>query len=243
MGRLFIVGIGPGSAEYMTGQARAAIDSAEVVCGYTGYIDLVRASWPDKRYIATPMRQELDRCRAALEIAQNGGAVAMICSGDAGVYGMAAPIFELSGGYPDAEIEIVPGITAALSGSAVLGAPLGHDFCVISLSDLLTPWEVIEKRLKAAAMGDFVTVLYNPGSKKRTDCLRLACEAMLQNGKRPDTVCGAVRNIGRAGQESSIMTLDELKHYKADMFTTIFVGNASTFAENGRIITPRGYKR
>ena len=243
MGRLFIVGIGSGSTEYMTEQARAAIDSAEVICGYTGYIDLVRENWPDKRYLATPMRQELDRCRAALEIAQNGGTVAMICSGDAGVYGMAAPILELCGDYPDAEIEIVAGVTAALSGSAVLGAPLGHDFCVISLSDLLTPWEVIEKRLNAAAMGDFVTVLYNPGSKKRTECLRLACETMLQGGKRPDTVCGVARNIGRAGQDSRIMSLEELKDYKADMFTTIFVGNNSTYAENGRIITPRGYKR
>lgn len=241
MGQLFIVGIGPGSSEYMTEQARAAIDAAETICGYTGYIDLIRGIWPDKRYIATPMRQELDRCRAALEIADGGGTAAMICSGDAGVYGMAAPILELCGGYPNAEIEIVPGITAALSGSAVLGAPLGHDFCVISLSDLLTPWDVIEKRLKAAAMGDFVTVLYNPGSKKRTDCLRLACDTMLHGGKRPDTVCGVVRNIGRAGQDDRIMTLKELKDYRADMFTTIFVGNTTTYAENGRIITPRGY--
>ena len=243
MGQLFVVGIGPGSPEYMTEQARAALDTAEVLCGYTTYIELIRPYYHDKRYISTPMTRELDRCRAALAIADGGGSAALVCSGDAEVYGMAAPVLELAAEYPNAEIEIVPGITAALSGGAALGAPLGHDFCVISLSDLLTPWEIIEKRLRAAAVGDFVTVLYNPGSKKRTECLRRACEIMLDCGKNQNTACAWVRNIGRAGEESGTLTLSELKSFTADMFTTVFIGNESTFVENGRLITPRGYKK
>ena len=169
-------------------------------------------------------------------------AVAMVCSGDAGVYGMASPVLELAGEYPEVDVEVVAGVTAALSGGAVLGAPLGHDFCVISLSDLLTPWEVIEKRLESAAEGDFAICLYNPSSKKRKDHLRRACEILLKT-RSGDTVCGWVRNIGREGQEHRILTLEQLQNAEVDMFTTVFIGSSRTRCVEGRMVTPRGYEK
>lgn len=140
-------------------------------------------------------------------------------------------------------MEIVPGLTAALSGGAVLGAPLAHDFCVISLSDRLTPWEVIEKRLAYAAMGDFCVALYNPSSKGRPDYLARAVCILLENGKSADTVCGIVRNIGRKGQTARILTLAQLENTAVDMFTTVYIGNAATKQLGGRMVTPRGYRR
>lgn len=148
MSNIVVVGIGPGDAAFLTQQARSAMEQADVLCGYTVYIDLVAPLFPEKETYSTPMKKEVDRCRWALETAQRGKTVAMVCSGDAGVYGMAGLMLELGADFPDVEVEIVPGVTAALSGAAVLGAPLGHDFCVISLSDLLTPWERIETRLR-----------------------------------------------------------------------------------------------
>ena len=189
------------------------------------------------------MTQELDRCRWALEKARTGKRVALVCSGDAGVYGMASPLLELAPDYPDVAVEIVPGLTAALSGGAVLGAPLAHDFCVISLSDRLTPWEVIEKRLACAAMGDFCVALYNPSSKGRPDYLARAVCILLESGKSADTVCGIVRNIGREGQTARILTLAQLKDTAVDMFTTVYIGNAATKQLGGRMVTPRGYRR
>ena len=241
MNKVYAVGIGPGGANYMTEQALAAIAAADVICGYTVYIDLIRESFPGKQFFTTPMRQELERCRAALEMAAGGQTAALVCGGDAGVYGMASPLLELAVDYPDVEIEIVPGVTAALSGAAVLGAPLGHDFCVISLSDLLTPWPVIEKRLRAAAEGDFSVCLYNPGSHKRTDYLKKACDILMDAGKSPRTQCGWARNIGRPGQESRTLTLKELREVRADMFTTVFIGSGGTGLKNGWLVTPRGY--
>ena len=185
--KLYIVGLGPGGEGFMTAQARAALEAAEVLCGYTVYIDLVAHLFPEKETYTTPMRRELDRC---LETAAGGRTVALVCSGDAGVYGMAGPALQLAAQWPDVEIEVVAGVTAALSGGAVLGAPLAHDFCVISLSDLLTPWEVIENRLRCAAMGDFSICLYNPASHKRKDYLQKACDILLAAGKDPETVCG-----------------------------------------------------
>ena len=167
----------------------------------------------------------------------------MVCSGDAGVYGMASPVLELAQDYPDVAVEVVPGLTAALSGGAVLGAPLAHDFCVLSLSDRLTPWEVIEKRLACAAQGDFALALYNPSSKGRPDYLRRAVDILLAHGKAPDTLCGWVRNIGREGQEKQLLPLSQLRDTEVDMFTTVFVGNAATRALSGRMVTPRGYRR
>ena len=164
----------------------------------------------------------------------------MICSGDAGVYGMAGLMNEVGVIYPEVELESVPGVTAALGGAAVLGAPLIHDFCLISLSDLLTPWEKIEARLLGASQADFVICLYNPSSRRRHDYLQKACDLMMQY-KSPETVCGTVANIGREGEEYHLMTLKELRDTKADMFTTVFVGNSQTKEINGKMVTPRGY--
>ena len=239
---VYVVGLGPGDAQLLTAQARAALQSAEVLCGYTVYVELVRPLFPEKEVYATGMTREIDRCRWALETAQRGKTVALVCSGDAGVYGMASPLLELAAQYPGVQVEIVPGLTAALSGAAVLGAPLVHDFCVISLSDRLTPWAVIEKRLACAAAGDFCVALYNPSSKGRADYLKKAVQILRANGKAPETVCGLVRNIGREGQTARLLTLAELEDTAVDMFTTVFVGNAATQILHGRMVTPRGYR-
>ena len=236
MGKVYVVGLGPGGEQYLTAEARTALDAAEVLCGYTVYVDLVAPLYPGKETYTTPMKQELDRCRWALETANRGRTVAMVCSGDAGVYGMAGPVLELAADYPEVEVEVVAGVTAALSGGAVLGAPLGHDFCVISLSDLLTPWEVIEKRLTCAAEADFAVCLYNPSSEKRKDHLRRACEILLRS-RGGDTVCG------RQGQEHRLLTLDRLQDAEVDMFTTVFVGSSRTRCVEGRMVTPRGYEK
>ena len=240
--KLYIVGLGPGGEGFMTAQARAALEAAEVLCGYTVYIDLVAHLFPEKETYTTPMRRELDRCRWALETAAGGRTVALVCSGDAGVYGMAGPALQLAAQWPDVEIEVVAGVTAALSGGAVLGAPLAHDFCVISLSDLLTPWEVIENRLRCAAMGDFSICLYNPASHKRKDYLQKACDILLAAGKDPETVCGYVRNIGRDGEEGKMVSLAQLRGAALDMFTTVFIGSSATQAVSGWMVTPRGYE-
>ena len=240
---VFVVGLGPGDPRFLTAQAQSALTQAEVLCGYTVYLDLVRPYFPDKLYYSTGMTKEIDRCRWALDTARAGRDVALVCSGDAGVYGMASPLLELAPDYPDVAVEVVPGLTAALSGGAVLGAPLAHDFCVISLSDRLTPWEVIEKRLACAAMGDFCVALYNPSSKGRPDYLAKAVCILLENGKSADTVCGIVRNIGREGQTARILTLAQLESTTVDMFTTVYIGNAATKQLGGRMVTPRGYRR
>lgn len=241
MNKVYVVGIGPGGSEQITPQVRAAMDRADVLCGYTVYLELVRELYPNKETYATPMRQELDRCRWALETAQSGRTVALLCSGDPGVYGMASPLLELVPEFPEVDVEIVPGVTAALSGAALLGAPLGHDFCVISLSDLLTPWEVIQQRLECAARGDFAICLYNPASKKRVDYLKRACDILLRD-KSPDTVCGWARNIDREGQKRKILTLAQLRDERLDMFTTVFIGSSATQEVNGWMVTPRGYR-
>ena len=243
MNKVYVVGVGPGGAEFMTAQARAALEQAGVLCGYTTYIELVRGLYPDKETCAPPMRQELERCRRTLETARSGKTVALVCSGDAGVYGMAGPLLELAPEFPEVEVEIVPGVTAALSGAALLGAPLGHDFCVVSLSDLLTPWEVIENRLRCAAAGDFSMAIYNPASHKRPDYLRRACDILLDAGMSPDTVCGYVRNTGRAGEEAHVTTLAQLRDAPLDMFCTAFIGSSSTLADHGRMIAPRGHEK
>lgn len=240
MNKLFLVGLGPGDPQGMTETAKAALEQAEVLCGYTVYLDLVKGQFPEKETYTTPMTRELERCQWAVNRAAQGKIVAMLCSGDAGVYGMAGPVLELAEGK-NVEIEVVPGVTAAISGAAVLGAPLMHDFCVISLSDLLTPWETIARRLRCAAAGDFSIVLYNPRSKKRPEHLRRACQILLEE-KSPDTVCGWVRNIGRAGQTHGVVTLGELGRMELDMFTTVFIGASSTKVIDGRMVTPRGYR-
>ena len=242
MGKLFVVGIGPGDPSQLTGEARMALQGADLICGYTAYVELIAPLYPEKETYTSGMLREIDRCRHALAAAQSGKTVAMVCSGDAGVYGMAAPILELLPEYPDVETRIVAGVTAALSGAAALGAPLGHDFCVISLSDLLTPWEVIEKRLRCAGEGDFAIALYNPSSKRRADHLRRACDILLES-RRADTLCGVVRNIGRDGQKKRLLTLAELRETEVDMVTTVFIGSSATKAVGGYMVTPRGYRR
>lgn len=224
----------------MTRRAMQALESAQIIAGYGVYADLIRPLFPDKEYLVTPMRREADRCRMAIDAALQGKIVAMISSGDAGVYGMAGLLCEMAEGL-SVDIEIIPGVTAALSGAAVLGAPLGHDFAVISLSDLLTPWEKIEARLSLAAQADLCIALYNPSSIKRADYLQRACDTLLRF-LSSDTVCGAVRNIAREGQNMQVMSLAALRDYKADMFTTVFIGNTQTRVIDGRMITPRGYR-
>ncbi len=239
--KLYVIGIGPGGADQMTPRARAAIEASDIIAGYTTYIDLVRPLIGDREILQTPMKQEIDRCTRARDAALTGKTVAMICSGDAGVYGMAGLMHEVCAEYPQIDIEVVPGITAACAGAAVLGAPLIHDFAVISLSDLLTPWEKIEKRLDLAAQADFCICLYNPSSKKRADYLQKACDIMLKS-KSPDTPCGYVQNIGRDGERGTVCTLAELRDTSVDMFTTVFVGNSQTRVIGGKLVTPRGYE-
>ena len=226
--KLYVIGFGPGNKEGMTLEAERALQESDLIVGYTVYVELLKEMFPCKEFASTAMKQEKGRVIFALEQADSGKIVSLVCSGDSSVYG-------------NTDIEIVAGVTAALSGGAVLGAPLTHDFAVISLSDLLTPWEKIEKRLACAAMGDFTTAIYNPSSKKRADYLAKACDITLKY-KSPETVCGYVRNISRIGMESGVMTLAELRDFKADMFTTVFIGNSETKNINGKMVTPRGYK-
>ncbi len=225
----------------MTVAAADILRKCEVIVGYTVYVDLLREHFTDKAFLTTAMRQETERCRMAFEEAQKGKLTAVVCSGDAGIYGMAGLMLELSEIYPETQIEVVPGVTAALGGGAVLGAPLGHDCAFISLSDLLTPWEIIEKRLISAAEADFAVCLYNPSSRKRKDYLQKACQVMLK-AKSPDTVCGLVKNIARSGEEMKVLTLRELADTPADMFVTVFIGNSDTKVIRGRMVTPRGYR-
>jgi precorrin-3B C17-methyltransferase len=235
-----VVGLGPGGADGMTVRAKNVLNASDVIVGYTVYIDLVRADFPEKEFLSTPMRKEVDRVRLALETAAQGKTVALICSGDAGVYGMSGLCEELLPQYPGVELETVPGVSAVLSGAAILGAPLMHDFAVISLSDLLTPWEKIEKRLLAAAEADFVICLYNPSSHKRHDYLSRACDLVLRFAS-PETVCGIARNIGREGEQTQVLTLKELRDTEVDMFSTVFIGNSQTKIIDGKMVTPRGY--
>ncbi len=237
--------MGPGRESMMTQQALEALDAADVIVGYTVYLDLLGERFAGKELLSTPMKQETERCRLAFAEAAKGRSVAMVCSGDAGIYGMASLMFEIREELRDdaagIDIDVIPGITAASSGAAVLGAPLNHDFCVISLSDLLTPWELIEKRLRAAAEGDFAIAIYNPSSKKRHDHLRKACDILLETAE-PERACGYVRSIGRDGEEFRACTLAELRDTEVDMFTTVFIGNSQSRIIDGRLITPRGYR-
>ena len=241
MNKIQVIGIGPGAYEQMTIKAAGALAGCDTIIGYTVYVDLVKEHFADKEFLTTPMKKEVERCELAFQEAEKGKTVAMICSGDAGVYGMAGLMYEVGEKHPHVELEIIPGVTAATGGAAVLGAPLIHDFCLISLSDLLTPWEKIEKRLKAAADADFVICLYNPSSKKRWDYLQKACDLVLEY-KSPDCVCGTVENIGREGEAMHVMKLAELRDTRVDMFTTVFIGNSQTKIVNGKMVTPRGYR-
>ena len=241
MGKLIIAGLGPGDRNSMTIAVDKALQDADCIIGYTVYVDLVRAYYPGKEYITSPMTRETERCRTALELACQGKNVVLICSGDSGIYGMAALVYELRGETDIPAIEVLPGITAACSGGALLGAPLTHDFAVISLSDRLTPWEKITARLSAAAQADLSIVLYNPASKGRPDHLSHACDILLQF-LPADRPCGVAHAVGREGESCQILTLGELREFQADMFCTVFIGNNMTKVINGKLITPRGYR-
>ena len=241
MSKVIVVGIGPGNYENMTVRADRALQSADVIVGYHVYVDLVKERYPDKEFLTTPMTRETQRCQMALDIAGEGKNVAMVCSGDSGIYGMAALMYELRGEKTEPEVEVIPGLTAACSGAALLGAPLTHDFAVISLSDRLTPWDKIEKRLTCAAQADLSIVLYNPASHGRPDHLRRACDILLQV-LPADRLCGIARMIGREGEDRRILTLGELRDAEVDMFCTVFIGNAMTREISGNMVTPRGYR-
>lgn len=241
MNQIYIVGMGPGKEDMMTGQALRILERAEVIVGYTVYLNLLSERFQGKELLSTPMRQEKERCELCFAEAMKGKRVALVCSGDAGIYGMASLMYEIGKDYPDIALSVIPGITAASSGAAVLGAPINHDFCAISLSDLLTPWETIERRLRAAADGDFVIVLYNPSSHKRKDYLKRACDILLCSidGAR---ACGYVENTGREGTKAVTCTLLELREKEVNMFTTVFIGNAATEIIGGKLVTRRGYR-
>ena len=239
---IYVVGFGPGDKQFMTMQAVEIIEQADLIVGYTTYTDILKAQFPDKKYLSTPMRKETDRCRLAVEKALEGNTVAMVSSGDSGIYGMAGIMLEITDEMQaDVEIVTVPGITAASTAASVLGAPLMHDLSLISLSDLMTPLELIFKRVDAAASADFVISLYNPKSRKRVDYLEKAADIIMKYRDK-GTPVGIVRNAGRPDQKAWLTTLSELKNEPVDMFCVVIVGNSQTYIKNNRMITPRGYK-
>lgn len=240
---IWIVGFGPGDRRHMTIEALEAMQSADVIVGYSAYTALMRPLFPDKEYVETGMRGEVKRCEEAVSLAESGKNVALICSGDAGVYGMAGLLLEIlerRGRAEEIDVAVVAGVTAALAGAALLGAPLGHDLAFISLSDLLTPWELIEKRLLAAGEADFCIALYNPSSRGRKDHLRKAGDLLLQV-KSGDTPCGIADRIGREGERARILTLRELPDAETDMQSVVLIGNSGTRRIGNYLVTERGY--
>uniref|UniRef100_UPI000D3A3D95 precorrin-3B C(17)-methyltransferase n=1 Tax=Klebsiella pneumoniae TaxID=573 RepID=UPI000D3A3D95 len=237
---LSVIGIGPGSQAMMTMEAVEALQAAEIVVGYKTYTHLVKAFTGDKQVIKTGMCKEIERCQAAIELAQAGHNVALISSGDAGIYGMAGLVLELVNKQQlDIEVRLIPGMTASIAAASLLGAPLMHDFCHISLSDLLTPWPVIEKRIVAAGEADFVICFYNPRSRGREGHLARAF-ALLAASKSADTPVGVVKSAGRKKQEKWLTTLGEMDFAPVDMTRLVIVGNKATYIDNGLMITPRG---
>ena len=241
MGKLYVVGFGPGGYEHMTAKCIQVIEKADVITGYTTYVNILKEYFPDKHYLATPMMQEVKRCRMAVEEAPKDQVVAMVSSGDSGIYGMAGIIYQIAEEMKaDIKIETVPGVTAASAAASVLGAPLMHDFAVISLSDLMTPLDLIRKRVDCAGQGDLIVCLYNPKSKKRTTYVEQAADILLRY-RSPETPVGIVRNAGRKDESSQITTLEHLKDAEIDMFSVVIIGNSQTYISNERMITPRGY--
>ncbi len=230
--------MGPGGAEYITPRAQAALEEAEVVIGYKTYLGFIKENLADKQVIGSGMRKEIDRARQAVEIARQGQVVAVVSSGDPGIYGMAGIILELA--PKDLQVEVIPGVTAATSAAAVLGAPLMHDFAVISLSDLLTPWDTIARRIEAAAHADFIIVLYNPRSRGRETQIIQARNLILTH-RRPETPVGIVRNAKRSGEQKVITTLQGMLEEEIDMFSTVVIGNSQTRVLHNLMVTPRGY--
>lgn len=245
MKKIVIAGLGPGSPEDMTPAVIEAVKEADFVVGYKYYFQFIRPYLkPQCECVDTGMKQERERARQAFMLAEQGNTVVVISSGDAGIYGMAPLIFEMKKTRDaDMQIEVLPGISAFQKAASLLGAPIGHDLCIISLSDLMTPWEVIERRIRAAAIGDFVTAVYNPKSHGRYWQLYRLREVFLQEGRSPQTPVGYVRQAGREGQEVRLTTLAALDPEDIDMFTVLIIGNSQSYIWADRFITPRGYYR
>ncbi|WP_053956641.1 precorrin-3B C(17)-methyltransferase [Inediibacterium massiliense] len=240
-GKIYVVGLGPGSYEHMSDRAKKAIEDSQVIVGYKTYIDLIKDLLNEKEVIDSGMRKEVERCNITLDEALKGKNVCIISSGDAGIYGMAGIMLEVVHERDEeVEVEVVPGITAANAAASSLGAPIMHDSAVISLSDLLTDWELIKKRIECASMGDFIISIYNPKSKGRIHQIEEAREIMLKY-KSPSTPVGIVRNAKREEEEIFITDLEHMLSYPIDMLTVVIIGNQKTYVKNGKMITPRGY--
>lgn len=239
MGKIYVVGLGPGNKENMTFRAYDVLKNSDIIIGYKTYIDLIEGMFPDKKIIKSYMKKEVARCEETLKLALEGNIISLISSGDAGVYGMAGLMLEIAG--DQVEVEIVPGITSANASASLGGAPIVHDSVNISLSNLLTDWELIKKRIDLASQGDFVITLYNPKSSGRSELINEARDIMLKH-KRKDTPVLIARNVGREGENYDITTLDKMLDYEINMFSTVIIGNSNTKVVNNKMITPRGYK-
>jgi len=237
-GKIYVVGIGPGKKADMTFRAYEAMEKSDIIVGYKTYMDLIKEYYPGKEMKNSQMTKEVDRCIDVLKLAKEGKNVALISSGDAGVYGMAGIMLEIADG--EVEVEIIPGVTATNAAAAIVGAPVMHDYVTISLSNLLTDWELIKKRLELAAQGDFVVSIYNPKSRGRVTQIEEAREIMLKY-KPKTTPVAIVRNAGREEEEHVVTTLDEMLNHEINMLTIVIIGNANTFIKDGKMITPRGY--
>lgn len=237
MGKLYVIGIGPGGLEHMTLKAKEAIEKSDVIVGYTKYIDMIKPLIEDKEVFMTGMRGEEARCKEALRLSKDKD-VALVSTGDSGIYGMAGLILELR---EDEDVEVIPGLTASSAAGSVIGAPLMHDNCNISLSDLMTPYELIKKRVKMAADGDFIISLYNPRSKGRANYLR-ECIDIIREFRDDNTPVAVVRHALREGQEVKLFNIGNFDDTVVDMFSIVIVGNSQSYIKDGKFITPRGYK-
>ncbi|WP_159517241.1 precorrin-3B C(17)-methyltransferase [Sunxiuqinia indica] len=241
-GKIILVGTGPGDKDYICPRAMQALEQSDIIAGYKTYIELIKSLFPDKQFVSSGMKKEVDRCVEVLELAEAGNVVSLISSGDAGIYGMAGIMLEIvAERQSEVSVDIIPGISAATSAASLLGAPLMNDFVTLSLSDLLTPWELIQKRIRAAGEGDFAVALYNPRSKTRIKQLDTAIDILLEYQK-PQTPVGIVKQAMREGQQVVLTTLGELKNADVDMLTTVIIGNSQTQVINGKMITIRGYR-
>ena len=236
MGKLYVIGIGPGGLDHMTLRAKEAIDECNIVVGYNKYIDMIKPLVENKELFSTGMRGEEARCKKALELSKDN-TVALISTGDSGIYGMAGLILQMQN---DEVVEVIPGVTASSAAGSVIGAPLMHDNCNISLSDLMTPYDLIKKRVRNAADSDMIISLYNPRSKGRPHYLREAIE-IIKEYRSLDTPVAVVRHALRDGQEVRMFTLENFDEEVVDMFSIVIVGNSQSFIKNGKFITPRGY--
>ncbi|MFV0498543.1 MAG: precorrin-3B C(17)-methyltransferase [Bacilli bacterium] len=238
---IYAVGIGPGKVEYMTLNAMKIIKDSEVIVGFNTYIKLIEDLISDKEIIATGMTKEVVRCNAAIEQALKGKKVCVISSGDSGIYGMASLLYELAKPYENIEIKVEVGVTASTATAAILGSPITNDYATISLSDCLTPWDIIMKRLELLAQTDMAICIYNPQSRNRPDYLKRAVKALLKY-RSGDIWCGYVKNALRDNTSSSVCRLDDLLEIDVDMFTTVIIGNSQTVLIDNKLVTPRGYK-